>query len=245
MMLTAAPLAAGLLVVYLLVYLAHRLLRDRTGLRELPAARDLADFPAYGAESGQPMHLSLGTGEVGQPAQEDLATLASLAMVEGLAAPSWRSGAPLLVSAASGSALALAQTLAARLRRQTASAEGGLEVRLLALGGTAYAAAAMGRSARQQDTLELYAGAFGDEILLLGESAARRGTPVHAGGTQPQVLAYQRLTTPHTLLGEELFAAGALMRGREGRARLAAQDWLRWLLVLLVLAAAAWGVAQS
>lgn len=235
-------LALGLLAAYLLVYLLHRLIRDRRHSRRLGPVEDLPRFPAYGAELGQPLHLSLGTGGVGGAEGGGMATLASLALAEGLAGRSWRSGAPLLISAATGTALALAQTLAARLSRGSGGAEDGLQVRLLGLGGVPYAAAALGRSAREEEALALYAGQFGPEYLLLGESAARQGTALYAGGVQPEILPYQLLTTPHTLMGEELFAAGAFGRGRDGRARLAAADWLRWAVILLILALAAAGL---
>lgn len=237
--------STALLGLFLLVYLGHRALRDRSALRRLPAAEDLPEFPARGAELGQSLHLSLGTGEVGE-GPGGLATLASLSLVEGLAGRAWRSGAPFLISAASGSALALAFSLAARLRRGAGGAEEGATVRVLGLGRAPYAAAGLGRVARQPSSLELYAGDFGEEYLLLAEAAARHGRPVFAGAGRPEVLPDLLLTARSPLLGEELYAAGAYAGGRDGRARLAAQDWLRWALVGLSVVLALlglWGAA--
>lgn len=231
-------LAALLLGALLLAQLVHLTLRRRGELRPLPALGGLPGLIARAAEMGMPAHLSLGTGEVGAE-EGGLVTLASLSLVEGMADRATRGGAPLLVSSASGTGLALGLSLLGRLQARD---PGSSQARLLGLGPAAYAAAGLGHTARSPDALILLAGEFGPEYLPLGEAARRRGVPLYAGGTDPVPMADQVLTAGEPLVGEELFAAAAYRQAPEGLARLAAQDWLRWALAAAILlgAAARW-----
>jgi hypothetical protein len=79
-------------------------------------------------------------------------------------------------------------------------------------------------------------GKFGDEYLLMGETAARRGV-AHIGGTSdPNTLPFVYATADEILLGEEIYAAGAYLQKRPALlASLAAQDTMRWLVALVIL----------
>jgi hypothetical protein len=80
-------------------------------------------------------------------------------------------------------------------------------------------------------------GSFGDEYLLMGETSARRGI-THVGGTSnPNTLPFIYASAQETLLGEEIYAAGAYLQKRPAHlGSLAAQDLMRWLVGLFILA---------
>lgn len=80
-------------------------------------------------------------------------------------------------------------------------------------------------------------GSFGDEYLLMGETAARQGM-AHIGGTSnPNTLPFIYASAQETLLGEEIYAAGAYLQKRPAHlGSLAAQDLMRWLVALFMLA---------
>jgi hypothetical protein len=79
-------------------------------------------------------------------------------------------------------------------------------------------------------------GAWGQEYLLLGESQRRRGVESVAGATNPEALAVMSVSADHTLVGEEIYAAGAYIHGRPQHiASLLAQDTLRLILIGLII----------
>jgi len=80
-------------------------------------------------------------------------------------------------------------------------------------------------------------GNFGDEYLLMGEAAARRGLAGHIGGTSnPNTLPFIYASAEETLLGEEIYAAGAYLQQRPSQlGSLLTQDTARWLVALFIL----------
>lgn len=99
----------------------------------------------------------------------------------------------------------------------------------------AYAAGSMGLINRQAAQIEgnIMLGHFGDEYLLLGETAQQQSPPLTtvAGASSPNVLPFVLATAPAALWGEEMFAAGAYLGKKPFHlASLFAQDTLRWLL---------------
>ena len=81
------------------------------------------------------------------------------------------------------------------------------------------------------------AGQFGPEVLLLTEAQRRSGAQQIAGSSDYEAVALMFITADHTLIGEEIFASGAyLERRRTHIASLLAQDGLRWVLIVLIIA---------
>ena len=104
---------------------------------------------------------------------------------------------------------------------------------------TAYAAGVMGLLDRQPFSANVMIGAFGDEYLLMGETGARKGMHQVVGAADPRTLPFVYATAEEALIGEEMFAGGAYTAGRPVQiASLVAEDWIRWLVVLGILASA-------
>lgn len=81
-------------------------------------------------------------------------------------------------------------------------------------------------------------GHFGDEYLLMAETAHRQSRDVAtvAGAANPNVLPYVFATAPNGLWGEEMFAAGAYLDRKPAHiGSLLAQDTLRWGIGLFIL----------
>jgi hypothetical protein len=79
-------------------------------------------------------------------------------------------------------------------------------------------------------------GSFGPELALIAEATQRRGQSLLAASDQVTGQAIAYAMSDDILIGEELFSAGAYL-GDEPRFRaaLVAQDFLRWLLILLLI----------
>lgn len=231
------------------IWRAH--LDDSSPLRPIAAYESLKNLLARAAEAGQPIHISIGTGGVGQASTAD--TTAGLYALEYLADRAAVNAIPPIVTVSDPTALPIAQD---RLRRAYQS-QGYPEeydprqVRFVAPsvnGNTvAYSAGVMELMAHERLMANVMIGAFddyqsgggfGDEFLLIGEPGARRNMLQVIGTSNPAALPFVYATSSHPLIGEEIYAAGAYLNARRGHVgSLLAQDAVRGLLVVIAIAA--------
>lgn len=88
-------------------------------------------------------------------------------------------------------------------------------------------------------------GGFNQEFLLIGEEGAQRDLPQVAGATSSVALPLMLLTTPATLIGEEIYAAEAYVGSPgPGLARLLTQDVLRTVVIVLLIAGFVYSLVQ-
>jgi len=238
----------GTLALFLVLFLVY-LWRTGWG-RQVPGKRfSLRHIRAYdvtreglsrAAETGRALHTSPGSGGVRAGGVATASTLAGMQMVESMARVSAITGAP--VEATTNDALAYALTDNA-LRRGYQRAGWSMEsesggARFLTHDDPlAYVAGAAEVVSRQKASHAVVAGHFGPEALFLMEAQRRSGADQIAGSSDPQALALMYLAADETLIGEEMFASGAYLERRKSHvASLMAQDGLRWIVILLIIA---------
>jgi hypothetical protein len=108
--------------------------------------------------------------------------------------------------------------------------------RLTGLSPMAYAAGAMPTIHDEQISANIFAGHFGTEIALLTEAGERSRSLTVGGSDSIHAQAVLYATSDETLLGEELYAAGAYLgAGVAHSASLRAQDILRWVLIVAIV----------
>lgn len=227
-----------MLVAITWFYHARALQGQLPARRPLPALDTVRSALARGAETGRPIHISPGGGTVGYRTTT-AETVVGLLAVERVAVEAARNGAPLLVSSGDAVAhLALRGSLPRTYRRAGQPQDYHSDnVQMLAhQDSTAYVTGVMTIYGRQQLEASQLVGSFGQEFLLCGEDGAQRGIPQVAGATSTAALPVMLLTTPDTLLGEEVFAAEAYLTDeRIASARLRAQDALRFVVVIMIV----------
>jgi hypothetical protein len=234
---------AAILVVVALTWLHHaRASRGAvTARRPLPALDTLRAALGRGAETGQPVHVSpgasaLGAGDGSRATTAEL--IAGLLTAERVAEEAALNGAPILVS--SNDIVAhLALRGGVRQAYQIAGQAQDYDparVQLLAHhDDLAYAVGVTTLQGRQPLEASATIGSFGQEYLLIGEDAAQRGLPQVAGSAGPVALPLMVLTTPATLIGEEVYATPAyLAPPGPTQARLLTQDTLRTAVIVLL-----------
>lgn len=254
----ALLLMLGILIIFAVVLVlgAARGGRGRElTLRPIRGFETARRAMARAAEAGQPLHLAPGPGAVGESGTATAETLAGLTLVDALGRQAALTGAPLLVTTGDAVTHSLTENViqsgyaaAGRLeeapvvgRIPARTVEGhGQGVRLLAhRDPLAYAAMAGDLVEHEGVMYSIASGGFGPEYLLLGEAQARAGVPAVAGATNPQALATMIISTDQTLIGEEIYGAGAyLTRAAAHLASLQAQDLVRLLVILLILVGA-------
>jgi hypothetical protein len=208
-------------------------------LRSIPGLEELPGLVGRSAETGQPLHVSLGVAGVGGLATAE--TWAGLTVLKELANEAAACDTPLIVTVADPTILPFAQDLLWRAYQRNVNPEGyqPTQVRFVASQPLAYAAGVAGILERESLTANVMVGAFGDEYLLMGETGARRGVRQIAGTADPQTLPFIYATSDEALIGQEIFAGGAYTTKLPIQvASLLAEDWARWAVIagIIVLA---------
>ena len=214
-------------------------------VRPIPAFGLLLDALRHATEAGRAVHVALGSGSVwGSSTADSLAGLQVLESVAAHAAPLGPRSRP-IVTVGDATLLPLAQLA---LRRPYRDAPTGQprsrpapDVRWLSSTPAAYAAGVMGTLGSDAKRVEasVMVGAFGDEYLLMGEAGVRHHVCQVGGASQPAVLPFVHVTADESLLGEEMYAAGAYLAGKPWHiGSLWAQDVLRWVIVLAIIGGA-------
>ncbi|MGQ9599228.1 MAG: DUF6754 domain-containing protein [Anaerolineae bacterium] len=234
-----------LLVFFLLIWpvLFYLTLRVKTGkageLRSLPGITEVSQSIGHSAETGQPLHVSVGVAGVGGAATAE--TWAGLSLLSQIADKAAACDTSLIVTVADATALPIAQDLVRRAYTRHGNPEGydPTQVRFIAPVPMAYAAGVMGLLERQPLMANVMVGTFGDEYLLMGETGARRQVPQIVGATDPQTLPLVYASADHTLIGEETFAVGAYTKRLPIQiGSLLTEDWARWAVIAVIVIAA-------
>lgn len=182
-------------------------------------------------EAGTRFHVALGEGQIiGPGAEAELAGLSALAKIAQAASVSDQ---PPIATSGDGVTSLLSQDVMYSAYRQM-RAEDRFDHdlgRLAGLGASGYTAGAVGTASLERVSATLILGAMGPEAALIADAGSQRGTVV-AAVTDPIGQAAVYATTDHTLLGEELFAAGAYLRVNPAHAAsLRTEDVLRWIVI--------------
>lgn len=225
--------------LYFFTRRARALLRvgKRPPLRPLRAFERLSETAGIAAESGRPLHISLGTGAVGDTST--IESMAALTLLDSLAGQAAAYDAHPVVTVGDATLLLAAQDRLRQAYGRLGYEEGYLstDVQLIAPEPTAYAAGAMGLVSMEKMSGNVMVGAFGEEYLLLGEAGAHHNPDQVAGAADLGVLPLVYATSETPLLGEEMFAAGAYMGQWPSHiGSLFAQDWARLLIILVIIA---------
>jgi hypothetical protein len=234
----------GLLFVlafFLLILIFALINRKRAArsLREIRAFDSLERAFGLSVEAGKRLHVSLGRGGfIGLPG---LSALLGLTILDRIARFASIGDRPPVATSGEGTLAILSQDTL-RGASQVTGEEGQWEFasgQITGLTPFSYAAGTLPVIFDEQASTHILAGHFGSEVALMTDAAERSGSMTFAGSDSLPAQAVLYATAQEPLIGEELYAAGAYIRaGSIHSASLQAQDVLRWLLVIVILAGA-------
>ena len=187
-------------------------------------------------ESGERVHLSLGTGTL--IGAESAPALAGLTVLARLASSTAMSDKPVIVSTSDGAMSILAQdTLASSYKKAGASYRYDFtSARMIGPTPFSYVAAIPSLLDTEEVSAHLMSGSFGTEGALTADFGRRENAFVLAGTDDIQSQALLYATANYPLIGEEVFASGAYLdMGDMHDASLRTQDVIRLVVIGLIL----------
>jgi len=221
----------------LLYFFASKRARTGARLRSIDAFQKLRRAIGLSVEEGKRLHVSLGNSSILGP--NNASALVGLSTLERAAQISLISDRPPVATSGDGSLAILSQdTLQAAYRSNSASEQYDPDRgRLAGVTPFSYLAGVIPILPTEQVSTNLLVGYYGPEIALFCEAAERQGVFALAASESLAAQAALFTTAHEPLIGEELFAIPAyLQAGTVHQASLRAQDVLRWLVILLLVA---------
>jgi uncharacterized protein DUF6754 len=205
-------------------------------LRPIEALQSLPDTVGQAVETGRRLHISLGTGTIGD--MDTAAALAGLTVLDQISAAAAVSDKPPVVTTADGAAMFLAQdTLRNVYERQNASQRyDPSSARVAGLSPMSFGAAVTTMIKDESVAGTVLVGSVGPEAVLLAEAGQRANINTVAGSSDPSAQALLFAAADNPLVGEDLFAGGAYIGRLPGHiASLRAQDVMRILIGLAIV----------
>ncbi len=205
-------------------------------IRTIAGLEAIEEAVGRATEMGRIVHFSPGIAALnGVTAAQTFAGLETLSMVARLVA---RYGAKMIVTIR----IPIVLPLAADVVRQAYMTEGAIEafdedsIQYLSSEQFAYAAAVMGIINREKAAANIMLGAFWAESLMLAEAGFHAGAIQIAGSANITQVPFFVAACDYVLIGEELFAAGAIASGNPVKlGSIAGQDFAKVYAIALFL----------
>lgn len=208
--------------------------------REIAAFIKLRQAVGIAVEAGTRVHISVGRGSL--TGLESASALAGLTMLDRVARAASVSDCPPVATSGDGVLTILTQdTLRSSYRALGVEEQyDPTSGRVAGLTPFSFAAGVLPVIYDEQISANILNGHFESEIGLINEAAERKGSLVVAGSESITGQAVIYATASDPLIGEEAFAGGAYLgAGPMHDASLHAQDIMRWVVVVLILAGSA------
>jgi hypothetical protein len=232
---------ALLLFLFVAFSIALLLYRSRRSprVRSIAAFEELPDQTGRATESGQTLHLSLGTSGVG--GGDTVTSLAGMAVLDHLADLGVATDTPPLVTVSHPTLLPLAQNVLRRayVRRGRARDFRWSQVRLVSPTPYSYALGTMDILTHEPVLANIMFGAFGPEVAFIARAGDDAGLVQLTGTAGLQALSILYSSTDRVVIGEELFATGAYLQPTKTRlSSLVAEDAARYGLIVFMIVVA-------
>lgn len=231
--------ALTLLLVFLIFFLVFTL-RAKSGarfaLRPIAVYTRLQQLISQATESGRPIHIGMGSGQIGSA----FTTEASMGLTtfDLVARHASASDMAVLGSTGDPTILATGQGILQVARREAGYAESytGRDLGFYAPDPMAYAVGAEQELRRKKYLASVLLGRYGSESLWISEATGTLPM-IHMGGTvDATAQALLQFSLDETVIGEEVYAAGAYLHRPSHLGSLATQDIIRIVLILSILA---------
>jgi hypothetical protein len=205
----------------------------RLYVRPIAGLRALDDAIGRATEMGKPILYSSGLGKM-----DRVATMASMSILASVAEKTAEYNTPLIFPNYDPVVMATAQEVVKEAYSKAGHPEAYKpdNIFFVTQSQFGYAAAVDGIMTRQMPATNLFLGTFEAEALILAETGNSIGAIQIAGTDSTIQLSFFIVACDYTLIGEELFvASGYLTKDPQILGSIKGQDWLKAIIVLLIL----------
>ena len=210
--------------------------RFNVKIRPIAGLEAIEECVGRATEMGRPVHFSPGLGDiVTTSAPDTLAALQILSYVTDVAA---KYDARFLVTIRMPNVYPLATETVRQgyIAANKADSYKDNIVRYVSSDQDAYAAGVIGLFHQEKVASSILAGLYMGEALLLAESAARLGIMQVAITASVMQVPFFVAACDYTVIGEELYAAGAYLTNDKGRlGGIAGQDYIKLIVIGIIL----------
>jgi Domain of unknown function (DUF6754) len=209
-------------------------------VREISAFTRLRRAIGYSVEAGQRLHITLGNGGIqnfsGAPG------VIGLIVTNKVSRSAAISDRPPVATSGEPNLAILSQDVMRSAYREVNAEDrfDPISGQLTGFTPFSYAAGALPVIFDNQVSVNLIMGSFGTEVGLISDAAERTESLTIGGSENLNAQAVLFASTQEPLVGEELFGTGAYLQvNKMHDASLIAQDILRWVIILLLIAGGA------
>ncbi len=206
-------------------------------IRRLAGVEALEEVIGRATEAGRPVHFTAGVNSI-EGGDSTARVLGGLEVMAWMARRAAHYNTKLIVTVCAPSTYAVSREIAKNSFAEAGKPEAFQEsmVRFLSNEQFAYATSAIGIIQAEHAAGNVMIGGFGAESLLLAEAGNTAGAIQIAGDTNVYQIPFFVVACDYTLLGEEMFAAGAtLSNNRDVLGSLSAQDFGKAIAVCLIV----------
>ena len=226
-------LAMLLFFVLVIVFTMRAQAGEKLFVRRIPGIDAIEEAIGRATEMGRSVLYVPGINDI-----DDIQTMASLNILESVSKITARYETPIIVPCNYPVVMTLAQEMVKNGYVAAGRADGydPDSVRYVTTEQFAYVAAIAGIMLRDKPAANIYLGSFYAESLLLAETGFSTGAIQIAGTAQVAQLPFFVVACDYTLIGEELYAAGAYM-SREPRllGSLKGSDYMKVAIILVIV----------
>ncbi len=220
-----APLSVrifALLVIGLILFMMRSAKKRELQIRRIPGIDAMEEALGRATEMGKPVLFVPGIGGL-----DNMQTFAGLSVLKWIAKKCEAFSAKIIVPILNAAVVAPAAEMVANANA---------EVRFVSQDQGAFSAGVIGSLAREQVATAFYFGSFGFESLLIAESGRRQGVLQIAATADYLQIPFFMCTCDYTLIGEELYAAGAyLSRDPVEIGTIRGQDFAKLIIAGLII----------
>jgi hypothetical protein len=230
-----------LIALFICVWAIHLIARTpkKASLRVIPGLQRLLREVSVAVESGKRVHVSLGRG--GLFGYQGASAFMGLTILKRILRVAQKGDRPPLTTAGEANLVMLADSVnqkATEENKAVVQTGSGLN-QLSGMTPFSYVAGALQAIHDEQVTVNVLAGHFGSEAALLLDTTGETDSLTLAGSDNLTAQAVIYPETEQALIGEDLYAAGGyLQSGKQFIASLHAQDFIRWMLILVLITGA-------
>ncbi|MCX7804401.1 MAG: hypothetical protein N3A38_04335 [Planctomycetota bacterium] len=232
-------MTAALMIAPPMAAIALARARKRRGLdmyiRRIPGISAIDEAVGRAVEMGRPIAFTFGLTLVGP------LFFACLGVLSHIARRAARYGSRLLIPQMDVEVMTITQSAVRECFRKEGKPEAYREedIRFMSDEQFAFASGFMGMVHRERAAACFLFGSFAAESLILAEAGQQAGAIQVAGTTSNEQVAFFITTCDYTIIGEEVYAAGAYLSGDPvQRGSLRGQDAAKMVLLALLLAGA-------